>query len=177
MVRGSASWPGICACGFLGESLGDGNAVGRRFPCWGHRVSPGVNIQGRNPSPFGTCDGGAIGVAPFLKASHLDCVVALVSPWTDVLGSRCFRCGSCNVKSGLLREGRGSTTITRGDPPWSLGSTSAGGEAGVHDQKSELLFAMSSLATITGCGRLLRIHRWVACHGKSELHSLLYAWQ
>jgi hypothetical protein len=30
-----SSWPDIGAGGFLGESLGDGDARGRRFPCWG----------------------------------------------------------------------------------------------------------------------------------------------
>ena len=103
----------------LRRKLGNGDAVGCRFPCWGRRVSPGVDIQGRNPSPFGTCDGGAIGATPFLKASHFGLCCASMSPWTDVLASRCFRGGSCNVKSELLREGRGLATMTRGDPPWS----------------------------------------------------------
>jgi len=34
--------------------------------------SPLAVIQGWKPGPLWTCDGGAIGVAPFLKASHLD---------------------------------------------------------------------------------------------------------
>ena len=34
--------------------------------------SPLAVIQGWKPGPLLTCDGGTIGVAPFLKASHLD---------------------------------------------------------------------------------------------------------
>jgi hypothetical protein len=30
-----SSWPDVSAGGFLGESLSDGKARGRRFPCWG----------------------------------------------------------------------------------------------------------------------------------------------
>ena len=103
----------------LRRKLGDGDAVGRRFPCWGRCVSPGVDIQGRNPSPFGTCDGGAIGATPFLKASHFGLCCGFD---VSLDGCSCFpvlRCGSCNVKSELLREERGSATMTRGDPPWS----------------------------------------------------------
>jgi hypothetical protein len=33
-----SSWPDVGAGGFLGESLGDGDARGRRFPCWGRRI-------------------------------------------------------------------------------------------------------------------------------------------
>ena len=32
-ARGSASWPDDCARDSLGESLDDGDAHGRRFPC------------------------------------------------------------------------------------------------------------------------------------------------
>jgi hypothetical protein len=34
----SSSWPDVGAGGFLGESLGDGDALGRHFPCWGRRI-------------------------------------------------------------------------------------------------------------------------------------------
>jgi hypothetical protein len=33
----SWSWPDVCDGGFLGESLGDGDAHGRSFPYWGNR--------------------------------------------------------------------------------------------------------------------------------------------
>jgi hypothetical protein len=33
-----SSWPDVGAGGFLGESLGDGDALGRRFPCWVRRI-------------------------------------------------------------------------------------------------------------------------------------------
>jgi hypothetical protein len=61
----------------------------RRFPCWGRRIPPSIVIQGWKPSPLWTCDGGVIGVTPFLKASHLAYVAASMSPWVDVplLGS------------------------------------------------------------------------------------------
>jgi hypothetical protein len=53
--------------GSLSESLSDGDAGGLRFPCWGRRVFPSsIVIQG-------SCDSGTTGVAPFLKALHLDC--------------------------------------------------------------------------------------------------------
>jgi hypothetical protein len=34
-----SSWPDVGAGGFLGESLGDGDARGCRFPCWGCRIA------------------------------------------------------------------------------------------------------------------------------------------
>jgi hypothetical protein len=34
----SSSWPDVGAGGFLGESLDDGDARGRRFPYWGRRI-------------------------------------------------------------------------------------------------------------------------------------------
>jgi hypothetical protein len=34
----NSSLPDVHVGGFLGESLGDGDAHGRRFPCWGRRI-------------------------------------------------------------------------------------------------------------------------------------------
>ena len=64
-----SSWLDVGAGGFLGESLGDGDARGRRFPCWGV-VFPNMFFLGRKPGPSRTRDGVVPDVTPFLKASH-----------------------------------------------------------------------------------------------------------
>jgi hypothetical protein len=59
--------------GFLRRKPWRCNASGRRSPFWGRRVFlPSSVIHGWKPGPLWTCDDGAISVAPFLKASHLD---------------------------------------------------------------------------------------------------------
>jgi len=84
---GPASWLDVCARGISGESLGDGDDCGRRFPCWGRRVlvPPAMSSTGGNPVHSWTSDGGAIGGVPFLKASLCKFVSAVTSPPADVL--------------------------------------------------------------------------------------------
>jgi len=90
--------------------------------------------------------------------SHLDFIAASLSPWSTREG------GLCNIKSELLRWG--PFLCCSLDPYWF--------EAWICDQRAKLLFAgCSSLATITGCRRLLQNRWWVACHGKSELLTAL----
>jgi hypothetical protein len=103
-------------------------------------------------------------IAPFLKASHLDFVVASMSPWVVALASRAqSMCGGGfdNVKLELLRwdvaQQRWHTATLRHRLGLYRGSISARDKAWVHDKKLELLFVgCSSLAMIT---RLLR-NRW-----------------
>jgi len=84
---GPASWLDVCARGISGESLGDGDDCGRRFPCWGRRVlvPPAMSSTGGNPVHSWTSDGGAIGGVPFLKASLCKFVSAVMSPSADAL--------------------------------------------------------------------------------------------
>ena len=108
---GPASWLDVCARGTTGESLGDGDACGRRFSCWGRCiiVPPAMSSTGGNPVHSWTSDGGAICVVPFLKASLWKFVSAVMSPSADVLclfGAQLTRDGEfCIGKSELLHQG------------------------------------------------------------------------
>jgi hypothetical protein len=82
--------------GSLGESLGDGDAGGCHFPFFGGLVSFSLPLSSKveNPVRYGR---GAIGVATFLKALHLDRVLGfnvsfggcvywrLVDEWRQIL--------------------------------------------------------------------------------------------
>jgi hypothetical protein len=76
----------------LGESLGDGDARGRRFPVEGIAF-PSTVFHGRKPDPSWTSDGGVPDVIPFLKASLLKFVSATTSPSFDAFASRRPVCG------------------------------------------------------------------------------------
>ena len=107
MARGLASWLDIGTSGVLSESLGDGNAIGAAFPVGGVVFPPSVDVQGENPVHCGRATAAALFVAPLLKASYLDFVVAWKSPrWMLLLpGAQSTRGdGFCNVKSELLRR-------------------------------------------------------------------------
>jgi hypothetical protein len=76
----------------MDESLDDGDARGRRFPCCGCRI-PSTVFHGRKPGLSRTSDNGIKEVTPFLKASLLEFVSATMSPSIDAFASRCLVCG------------------------------------------------------------------------------------
>ena len=96
---GTASWLDVCARGTSGESLGDGDACGRRFSCWGRRVLVPLAMSSTcgNPIHSWTSDGG------------WKFVSAMMSPSAVVLclfGARLTRDGEfCIGKSELLHQG------------------------------------------------------------------------
>jgi hypothetical protein len=87
-----SSWPDVGAGGFLGESLGDGDARGRRFPCWGV-VFPNMFFLGRKPGPSRTRDGVVLDVTPFLEGVALKFVSASASPSMVAFDSQRLVCG------------------------------------------------------------------------------------
>ena len=134
----------------MGESLSDGDVIGRRFPVGGVVFPSSMSSKAENPGPLWTCDGGAIGVAPFLKASHLDYRRGLDARHGFATGSR-----SC---SSLVELGN--------DDRWrSFPLDPSGGDQWVPCHgKSKLLAALlpcsatmihdsvSCLCSITSCG-------------------------
>ena len=100
------------------------------------------------------CDDGVFGVVPFLKASHLEVIVALIVIFDGrppPLGGRLAgEAKSGDVKSELLRRGCSSATITRSGLFFVRGGLlrvwcgwwSLGMGPWFRCRKSELLFAL-----------------------------------
>jgi hypothetical protein len=117
-------------------------------------------------------------IAPFLKASHLDFVVASMSPWVVALASRAWSmCGGgfCNVKLELLRwdvarqQWHTATLRHRLGLYWGLYPLGTKPRFTIRSWSCSFA-GCSSLATITGCCRLLQ-NRWCTVRGWSAMKS------